>query len=206
MNGIAIYMEGGGNGKDTKAALRQGMDAFLATLKEAARAKSWHWKLVCCGGRQEAFNAFIHALGTGEMSVTALLVDAEGPATGSPGTYLTARDGWDCSSVSEEAIHLMIETMETWIVADVQALATYYGQHFHRGVLPKAQNLETIAKQTIATALERATRRTQKKSYHKIRHASDLLRQIDPVIVRQRCPGCARMFCDLNTAISEASD
>ena len=45
MSGFAIYMEGGGDGKGTKAALRQGMDALLQPLKEAARAKTLHWKL-----------------------------------------------------------------------------------------------------------------------------------------------------------------
>jgi hypothetical protein len=206
MKGVAIYMEGGGNSRDTKAALRQGMDAFLAMLKDAARARSWHWKLVCCGGRQETFDAFIRSLVADEMSVTALLVDAEGPVTSLPRAHLGARDGWDCRCVGDEAVHLMIETMETWIVADAQALATYYGQRFNANSLPKARNLETIAKSMIATALEQATRVTQKGSYHKIRHASDLLRQIDPQIVRQRCPRCARMFHDLGAAISQADD
>ena len=58
MSGVAIYMEGGGDGKDAKAALRQGMDALLQPLKEAARAKALHWKLVPCGGRDKAFRGF----------------------------------------------------------------------------------------------------------------------------------------------------
>jgi len=199
-------MEGGGDSRDTKAALRQGMSAFLTSLKDAARARSWHWKLVCCGGRQETFNAFIRAVDAGEMTVTALLVDAEGPVTGSPRDHLHARDGWNCRGFGDEFVHLMIETMETWIVADVNSLAGYYGQRFNANPLPKAANLETIAKSRIATALEGATRATQKGAYHKIRHAGDLLHRIDPLIVQQRCPGCARMFRDLGTAIAAAGD
>ena len=41
MNEVAIYMEGGGKGHNTKAALRQGMDEFLGPIKQAARNKSW---------------------------------------------------------------------------------------------------------------------------------------------------------------------
>jgi hypothetical protein len=84
--------------------------------------------------------------------------------------------------------------MEAWIVADPDALAAYCGQKFRNNALPKAQNLETVAKNDVAKALEEATRDTQKGSYHKIRHASDLLRLIDQEKVRKRCPRCARLF------------
>ena len=47
MNGIAIYLEGGGDGLDTKDALRRGMEAFLSQLKEAAREKGMPWKPSC---------------------------------------------------------------------------------------------------------------------------------------------------------------
>ena len=55
MSGVAIYMEGGGDGKGAKAALRQGMDTLLHPLKAAVRTKDLHWKLVPCGGRNEVF-------------------------------------------------------------------------------------------------------------------------------------------------------
>ena len=79
MSGIAIYMEGGGTGKENRAALRQGMDAFLQSLKEAARNKALRWKLVCCGPRDEAFRGFRNAVSNGDNAVSVLLVDAEGP-------------------------------------------------------------------------------------------------------------------------------
>ena len=56
---VVICMEGGGSGRDTKAALRLGMDRFLDELGNAARERSWRWwRLVCCGGRDEAFQKF----------------------------------------------------------------------------------------------------------------------------------------------------
>ena len=45
MSGVEIYMEGGGDSRDGKAALRQGMDALLEPLKAAARSNALHWKL-----------------------------------------------------------------------------------------------------------------------------------------------------------------
>ena len=58
VRGIAIYMEGGGKGKENRAALRRGMGAFLQPLREAARNKALGWNLVCCGPRDEAFQRF----------------------------------------------------------------------------------------------------------------------------------------------------
>jgi hypothetical protein len=201
MKRVAIYMEGGGDGKDTKAALRQGMDAFLTPLKDKAREHSWHWKLVCCGGRAAAFDAFRNAIQSGDDSIVALLVDAEGPVSDSPCAHLQSKDGWDLQLASDDVVHLMVQTMEAWIVADPDALTAYYGQHFRRNALPGSQNLETVARATIASALEQATQQTQKGAYHKIRHASDLLKRIDRQKVKQRCPSCARMFDALGHAI-----
>ena len=57
---------------------------------------------------------------------------------------------------------------------------------------------------SIVDGLERATRRTQKGAYHKIRHASDILKRIDRQMVQQRCPACARLFTVLEQAIRAA--
>ncbi len=204
MSGVAIYMEGGGDGRDTRIALRQGMDAFLTPLKDNVRAKSWRWKVVCCGGRTAAFDGFRNAVQSGDDAIVALLVDAEGPVNNSSRAHLQSRDGWDLQFASDDVVHLMVQTMEAWIVADPDALTEYYGQYFHGNALPKTQNLETVAKAAIASALAQATRQTQKGAYHKIRHASDLLKRIEQQKVEQRCPSCARMFGALGQAIQGA--
>jgi hypothetical protein len=201
---VAIYMEGGGDSHHARAALRQGMTEFLKPLKDAARVRSWRWKLVCCGGRQEAFNAFVHAVRTGDNTVAALLVDAEGAVTEPPRAHLRARDGWDLCGTPDEVLHLMVQTMETWIVADTVMLATYYGQHFNANPLPKTVNLETVPQTQIASSLRQATRATQKGAYHKIRHASDLLQRIDRQVVQRRCPSCTRLFDTLGHLIATA--
>ena len=204
MSGVAIYMEGGGDGKDAKAALRQGMDALLQPLKEAARAKALHWKLVPCGGRNKALQGFRNAAVNGDDAIVVLLVDAEGPVDRAPHLHLQSRDGWNMDFADEDTINLMVQTMETWIVADPGALSTYYGQNFNGNVLPSRENLEEVAKADVARVLDQATEHTRKGRYHKIKHASDLLKRIDVVKVKQRCRHCERLFNVLGRMIDAA--
>ena len=106
----------------------------------------------------------------------------------------------------DDAIHLMVQTMETWILADSEALANYYGQNFARNALRKSDNLEKVSKVDVEQALKQATQETQKGAYHKnkIKHASDLLKRIDPQKVRKKCRHCDRLFSMLNHAMAGA--
>ena len=206
MSGVAIYMEGGGDSRDAKAAIRQGMDRLLQPLKDAARARALHWKLVPCGGRDEAFRRFRDAVDNGDNAIVVLLVDAEGPipVIGDPRTHLQLRDNWDMQFADDDTVHLMVQTMETWIIADPDALRRYYGQNFNGNVLPRRTNLEEVAKEDVARILDRATERARKGRYHKIRHANELLKRIDVERVKQRCPHCVRLFDKLGQKIHEA--
>ena len=96
----------------------------------------------------------------------------------------------------------MVQTMETWIVADKVALRGYYGQGFQENALPQHRNLEEVDKREVAERLTRATAGTRKGAYHKIRHARHLLQRIDPTTVRQRCGHCERLFTTLSGLIS----
>ena len=206
MNSVAIFMEGGGKGKGSRSALRIGMDEFLRELKDEARARSWRWSLSCEGSRNEAFDAFGEACRRRKHTVIVLLVDAEEPVVRrmSPRRHLSWRDSWDMDEFDDDAVHLMVQTMETWIVADPEALADYYGQGFRANALPARPDLEDEAKAAVADALKRATSETPKGRYRKIRHASDLLRLIDPRKARKRCRHCERLFDALGRALAPA--
>ena len=202
MKGIAIYMEGGGNSRDGKAALRVGMDALLKPLKDVAQRERLRWRLIACGGRDAAFKAFRHAANGGD-AIVALLVDSEGSVSTTPTAHLIQRDGWQLQFADDDAIHLMVQVMETWIVADAGALSRYYGSGFERNQLPRRPALEEVPKADLAQALSRATAATSKGSYRKIRHASELLARIDPQIVKQRCPYFERLWGWLEQQLSK---
>ena len=188
-------MEGGGQNQGTRTALRLGMEAFLAEIKTACQQRNWGWKLVCCGPRNEAYQRFQNARKSMDAGILVLLVDSEGDVDGlAPADHLAAFDRRDFHGVDGNRIHLMVQTMETWIVADAAALKAYYGRGFREDVLPQHQNLEDVSKDDVAQALDRATQGTEKGKYHKIRHARQLLQRINPKTVRRRCRHCERLF------------
>ena len=194
MSGITIFMEGGGDSIATRAALRQGMDTFLQPLKQAARVKGWNWNLVCRGPRGEAFRAFCDAVSGAQDIIIVLLVDAEGPVERPPHRHLEQQEEWDLSAFSDDRIHLMVQAMEAWFVADPASLSPFYGEGFRADALPKEQNVGGVTKYNLNHWLRRATQDSSKGRYHKTKHASDLLKLIDRKAVAARCPHCRRLF------------
>ena len=179
------------------------MDAFLKDIKDKVRERSWRWKLVCCGSRNETLRRFGAAHKGPDDTVVVLLVDSKGPVNALPRAHLTAKDGWNLDSVDNDNVHLMAQTMETWIIADQDTLADYYGQDFQTNALPSRRDLEQIDKSEIASALERSTGQTQKGPYHKIRHAGELLKLIESEKVRRHCGHCERLFDVLGRAVGD---
>jgi len=201
---IAIYFEGGGNSAETKAALRQGMSAFLKPLVDLARQRCCRWSITSCGGRAQAYDAFLDALEKEPEKFNVLLVDSEAAVASSPRAHLQQRDDWTLSAADEDQVHLMAQCMEAWLVADPEALKEYYAQGFNANALPKRINLEEEPKVQIYAALEAATRQTQKGSYGKIKHASELLKRVSQEKVKNRCSHCERLFTTLAAKIQAA--
>lgn len=201
---IAIYFEGGGSSAETKATLRQGMSAFLKPLVDMARQRRCRWSITSCGGRDQALDAFLDALEKEPEKFNVLLVDSEAAVASLPRAHLQQRDGWNLNLAQEEQVHLMTQCMEAWLVADPEALAEYYDQGFNANALPKRINLEEEPKVQIYAALENATRQTQKGSYGKIKHASELLKRVSQQKAKSRCAHRDLLFTALTTKIQAA--
>lgn len=203
---IRLYVEGGGDEGRTKRRFRQGFSAFLGELKERARAKRIRWEVVACGGRSSAYEDFCVAIQSHPDAFNVLVVDAEGPAAaGSPWEHLRRRneDQWNNPGVEDDQCHLMVQTMEAWLIADPERLADYYGQGFQESALPGNLNVEQIDKARLETSLNNASRRTKKGPYHKTRHAPEILETIRPAEVRRKAPGCERLFVTLARCIDK---
>lgn len=203
VNEIRIYVEGGGDQRWGKAAIREGFSKFLSSVRERARERRIHWNIIACGPRNAAFDAFQIALRQHVQAFNILLIDAEGPVSQTPLAHLQQRDGWPLPLIPDDHFHLMVQAMEAWVIADLDALARFYGQGFNPNPIPRQHDVEMVDKISLEQDLQLATRDTQKGEYHKIRHGPKILALIDVAKVRSRARHCERLFSFLMGKLDE---
>jgi len=182
------------------------MSAFLKPVVDAVRARRIRWRVIPCGGRRWAYDAFADALEQEPDALNILLVDSEDPVavTVLPWDHVKQREGdkWDRpASAGDTHLQMMVACMEAWFLADPEGLKAHFGGNFDAAKLPPANLAESRTKADIETALRQATRNTKAKQYRKIRDGARLLETIDSVTVRRHCQWCDRLFAALGKAI-----
>ncbi|HEX8391019.1 MAG TPA: DUF4276 family protein [Longimicrobium sp.] len=152
-----------------------------------------------CGSRESTYEDFRMAVREHTSAVVLMLVDAEAPVTQPEREHLLSVDGWDLSFARQNQIHLMAQMMESWFLADPDALQQFYGHGFRVSALPASPDVEQVPKNTVEKALASATRQTRPGAYHKTKHAPQLLANLSPARVRARAPRCDRLFWALQS-------
>lgn len=168
---VKVYVEGGGDGSLMRTKCRKGFAEFFRKAGLAGRMP----RIVACGSRNQAYEDFCTAVRVGQEEIPLLLVDSEGPILPNtpPWQYLKSRDGWDCpDNVKQGQAQFMVQCMETWFLADRDALATFYGQGLTAGALPKRADIENVSKKDVMDGLSRATRNTEPKGQYQKNTAS----------------------------------
>ena len=181
---IHLFVEGGGDQRRTQVACRKAFSTFLGRLL-GDRPKP---RIKASGSRDQAYRDFSRSLTSDLGAFALLLVDSEDPvlAGNSPAAHLRVRESW--AELPDGKVHLMAQCMETWFLADKGMLAGYYGDGFNESALPRNPKIEEIPKRDVLRGLERSTAQTRKETYHKTRHAFDLLERLDPNAVQKLSP------------------
>ena len=191
---VRVYVEGGGDGRELRARCREGFTSFFERATLAGRMP----RIIASGSRTNAFNKFCVALGSSnEVEFIVLLVDSEDPVVDGSGPWhhLARRDGWDKpDNAKDENVHLMVQCMETWFLADRDGLAAYFGRGFNRNALPGRREIEDVAKADVLDGLKNATRRCKKGEYGKGRHSFDILKQTDSSKLLVASPHAKRLI------------
>lgn len=234
---IYIYIEGAGDeddselqlrprpgfrsgirsGKETITGLRPGFIKFFQELYDIA-GENIKIFIVMCGSRRDAYEDFKTALESQPEAFNVLLIDAESPvdATVTPWEHLRNRTEdhpWilDAVNFDDGQCQLMVQTMEAWFIADIDALREFYGEGFREDGIERLmiqyQNVEQISKETLYIQLKTATRHSKNGKYEKRTkrtHAPKLLALLNVSRVRQVSPYCDRLFTTL-TAIMGVS-
>ena len=148
-------------------------------------------RVVRGGGRARTFDLFRTAIRNprpGRMPF--LLVDSETAVTTgqSAWRHLGARDGWDRPpQAGDDQAFLMVQVMETWFLADRNALRQYFGTSFRKNVLRQWPDLEGVSKDDVIDTLDRATAKCP-RPYTKGTVSFELLERVDPAQVEAECP------------------
>ena len=190
---MKLFVEGGGDNSNTRSACTQG---FAKLIGKVAKNKP---RVVACGARRDAFDKFRAELQRGGDAL--LLVDSESPVSlqhiDRPWAHLSAQkeDEWTKpNGATDDSVHLMAQCMESWLVADREALEMHFGQGFKAAKLPRNPQVEEIGKDDIMSGLKSATKESGRGEYHKTRDGFALIGIIDPVRVGQRAPHAKRFF------------
>jgi hypothetical protein len=171
---VTIYVEGASSG----SRCREGFAEYCAKVAP----EGCRFRIVACGGRNQAFDDFRTAIRSGQRC--ALLVDSERAVE--PGVssedHLLRWDRQTFPNDSQRDVFLMVQAMEAWFFADREAVAAYYGQGFRPNALRgDERNVEIILKDDLVPSLISATTGTKTKgAYQKVRHGFDLLAMISP--------------------------
>ena len=150
-------------------------------------------KLSAVGSRQSVLDRFRTAHRDAEDGVfVTMLVDSEDPVSDIERTWehLRRRDQWaKPDSETDDQVLFMTTCMETWIVADRDALQERFGRSLNENQLPPLVDLESRSRNDVHGRLRRAT----SNGYSKGKVSFELLGGLDPRVLEQHLPSFRRV-------------
>ncbi|MBI4027177.1 MAG: DUF4276 family protein [Verrucomicrobia bacterium] len=198
-----IYIEGGGTGADSKdvdIACREGFRRLLENCGFQGQMP----RLVACGGRDAAFDAFKRALaGNPAGNFLALWIDSEEPLENleAAWNHLQLRDKWaQPSGAVDEQVLFMTTCMETWFVADRSALKAHFKDELQDSALPPLNALESRSRHDVQIILMHATRNCT-NAYTKGKRSFEVPGKLNPAVLEQHLPSFVRVRRILNARL-----
>ena len=197
-----LYLEGGGSGPDSKALQSRCREGFRKLLEKCDFNLRMP-RTFACGGRACAFDDFktAHRNKAAEDYV-AMLIDSEDPLADLEAAWehLTLRpgDNWEQpAGATDEQVLFMTTCMETWIVADREALRKHYGSKLQSSALPPLANLEARGRHDVQDRLAHAPRDCT-NAYTKGKRSFEILAKLTPAVLDQHLPSFVRTRRILN--------
>lgn len=187
----AVFVEGGGNSnRALSAECRQAFALFLSKAGLSQRLP----QIVVSGPRKSAYDDFLIGIRSGKYDLAVLLVDSEGPVEEDHSCHEHLRkrqaDQWKLDD--SHHVFLMVQTMETWLLSDAEALRSHFNPERIPSSFPKDNaKLEAVSKDALIKHLDdlgKQAKAKNKTGYEKGVDSFKLLAAIDPAKVEARCP------------------
>ncbi len=195
-----LYIEGGARGSDSKELQIRCREGFRRLL-ERCQFRGRMPRTFACGGRANVFDDFKIALRTKAAGdYVAMLIDSETPLRDLEAAWrhLSRHDHWARpAGVEEKQVLFMTTCMETWIIADHDALQKHYGGRLQSSALPRLVNLEGRDRHDIQDALVHATRNCS-NAYTKGKRSFEILAKLSPDVLERYLPSFERFRRILN--------
>ena len=203
---VRIYIEGGAEGRTADSDFRRGWKKFLNEIHQTALANGFQSLEVVRGkGRGNAFRRFKNYIHENPNDLCVLLTDSETEVHEGTTvwTVVSEREGdrWECPDwATENHLFLMVVFVETWLLADIDALQTFFKKDFNPNPLPRTE-LESRSKVDVERALFQATKKCKNGPY-KHGQAHEIIEHVQPERVKTLYHG-SRLFDSLNQLIRE---
>ncbi len=191
-----IYIEGGGVGpgsKDVDIRCREGFRKLLENCGFAAQKRMP--RLIPCGGRAAAFHEFKLANTNADGNFVALWIDSEEPMHDIEAAWqhLEQYDQWaQPAGATGEQVLFMTTCMETWFIADRNALQAHFKNKLKDSALPLLNNLESRNRHEVQRGLIHATRNCS-NAYAKGIKSYELLGKLSPAALAEHLPSFTRV-------------
>ncbi|MGE0883324.1 MAG: DUF4276 family protein [Blastocatellales bacterium] len=205
---VTIYVEGGGNSKELQARCREGFRKLIEKTKLTRNPA-----IVSGGSRDQTYKKFRTAVSIATSEYPLLLVDSEdivkatddNPDSVETWNHLKARDNWDKpSGTANDQALLMATCMETWIMADRQALGDFFGQHLQTSALLPEHNLEARTRDEVQDKLAWATRNCGRdRCYAKGKRSFKVMEHLNPETLKNHLPHFRRFVSTLERHLNK---
>ncbi len=206
---IMIFIEGEGGGgkpaarKYNDGEFRKSWKLFLQPLADLAQQKGIAF-FQCIPGRggMSTADTFANPMPKDKGALRILIVDSEAPINelGKPWNELKKPPPvW----ADDGSCYLMVQCLETWLLADVGSLVAYYSKHgrcFNENKMKAWNDLEAMPRKMLQEALEQATVRCPRPYAHADGNMLIAVVERDKL---KNLPSVARLFRGLEEKINE---
>jgi|HubBroStandDraft_3_1064219.scaffolds.fasta_scaffold24203_3 hypothetical protein len=183
---LRIYFEG-------DARLKPGFRRFFGEIEQVATTRRCRLNWIATNGTP--VDDYHSGLKANPNAWNVLLLDSDTPADRAFAEMCRTK-GLESSHAG--SVFWMVQIMESWFLADLAALRTYFCDRFPEAAAKGNPKVEEIPKADVMSRLENAAG----GKYHKVRDGGKLLALIDSEKVRRAAPNCDRMFSAILKALA----